>query len=459
MLISAGVFWFAFWLGCYLLGRDARSTVLRLAGFGLIAYALIWALDAIIVAAVAPATLLVRARWSLHVLPAVCWTGALIALLPESMPERGRLRALWRYGIVPVMALGILLGLTTNLLADPAANAPRFGPVYFIFSFVALVPLLGAAVLIWRTARGARPRRAGGVLALTLLFFGLSTALLLFPPGWLPHIWVLVLVGMDVVTLGIVVAVWDAFDQGETLLPDMTRSLLLAALSAAVFGGLVGGTIVALGASGPLAGLLFAVIAAATAVMAFSDQVNALVDWLALRRLPRIRRTRAELRAAASALPRVNAALDLEAMDEAEFQRLTRRALSAFGDLPRLAASPLTRLALIDTRLAARGASDDPLERAAELKAALAESIARLKPRSGEDFGTTDEWRYYNALYFPYLVGLKPYSRRTDNGHHDPAARAALEWFRTSVPERTLYNWQTAAARLVAQDLRERSGR
>jgi len=45
--------------------------------------------------------------------------------------------------------------------------------------------------------------------------------------------------------------------------------------------------------------------------------------------------------------------------------------------------------------------------------------------------------------------GLKPYSRRTDytgNG---------LDWFRTYVPERTLYNWKNAAAKLVAQDLRE----
>ncbi len=31
-----------------------------------------------------------------------------------------------------------------------------------------------------------------------------------------------------------------------------------------------------------------------------------------------------------------------------------------------------------------------------------------------------------------------------------------LAWFRQQVPERTLHNWQTAAARLVAQDLRER---
>jgi len=57
-------------------------------------------------------------------------------------------------------------------------------------------------------------------------------------------------------------------------------------------------------------------------------------------------------------------------------------------------------------------------------------------------------------------VGLKPYSRRSANGHDDhtgPAAREALAWLRASVPERTLYNWQNAAAALVAQDLRARN--
>jgi hypothetical protein len=111
-----------------------------------------------------------------------------------------------------------------------------------------------------------------------------------------------------------------------------------------------------------------------------------------------------------------------------------------------------------------RGAPDNTLERAAELKALLCESIERLKPResNGVGFGATDAWRHYNALYFPYVVGMKPYrSRYVDeaalaNGDLNADTRAALEWFRVSVPERTLHNWQTAAARLVAQDLRER---
>jgi hypothetical protein len=42
------------------------------------------------------------------------------------------------------------------------------------------------------------------------------------------------------------------------------------------------------------------------------------------------------------------------------------------------------------------------------------ESAARLKPRANSDFGTTSEWRHYNALYYPDVVGLKPYRIRAD---------------------------------------------
>jgi hypothetical protein len=201
--------------------------------------------------------------------------------------------------------------------------------------------------------------------------------------------------------------------------------------------------------------LLLLMIVVALARQIFADQFDTLMDRIAFGAFPQVQRARAELRTAASTLPRVNQALDLWEMDEEEFARLTRRALSHYGDLPRLATNPLTRLPLVDQSLAEREASDDTLERAAELKALLTASIKRLKPRNLGDFGTSDEWRYYNALYYPYIIGLKPYSRRADHPDLDTAAEQALDWFRTTVPERTLYNWQTAAARLVAQDLRE----
>src|SRR5690606_16712663 len=115
---------------------------------------------------------------------------------------------------------------------------------------------------------------------------------------------------------------------------------------------------------------------------------------------------------------------------------------------------PLTRLPLIDARLNGRAGST--LERAAELRSLLTESIERLKPRDKGDFGTSDEWRYYNALYFPYVAGLKAYSRRDMTHDLDLPTREILHWFQQD-PERTLHNWQSAAARLIAQDLQERT--
>ena len=150
------------------------------------------------------------------------------------------------------------------------------------------------------------------------------------------------------------------------------------------------------------------------------------------------------LRQTADALPLLST-LETDSLNEEQFTRLTRRALSHLGDLPKLATNPLVNLSII------QGAN--PLDRAHALKSLLIHSIQKLKPQSDSKFGTIDEWRYYNALHFPYVLGLKPYTRRTDHNSLDDASRAALDWFQTSVPERTLHNWQNTAAKLIAADL------
>ena len=144
----------------------------------------------------------------------------------------------------------------------------------------------------------------------------------------------------------------------------------------------------------------------------------------------------------------------LDDVDDETFVRLTRRALGHYGDLSKLVASPLTALPVIDERLARRGAPDQPLERANELKALLADRIAALKPRDGGDFGTTEQWRHYNSLYFPYVVGVRAYAQNATAAGLDPVARQAWQWFVTEVPQRSLHNWQNAAARVIAADLR-----
>jgi hypothetical protein len=90
------------------------------------------------------------------------------------------------------------------------------------------------------------------------------------------------------------------------------------------------------------------------------------------------------------------------------------------------------------------------LESENELKLILLELVEQLKPKPDQSFGTTDEWR------FPYIIEIKPYSKRYDGSQLDKEAKEALEWFRTSVPERTFYNWINSAARLIAKQLKNK---
>jgi hypothetical protein len=168
---------------------------------------------------------------------------------------------------------------------------------------------------------------------------------------------------------------------------------------------------------------------------------------------PLLRADRAALRRTEAALP-LRKDSPLDQLDDETFVRLTRRALGHYGDLSKLVASPLTALPIIDARLASRGAPDQPLERANELKALLADRIAALKPRDGGDFGTTEQWRHYNALYFPYVAGVRAYAQNATAAGLDPVARRAWQWLATEVPQRSLHNWQNAAARVIAADLR-----
>ncbi len=46
-------------------------------------------------------------------------------------------------------------------------------------------------------------------------------------------------------------------------------------------------------------------------------------------------------------------------------------------------------------------------------------------------------------------------ARRADYDSLDDVSRAALDWFQTSVPERTSHNWQNSAAKLIAEDIRK----
>jgi hypothetical protein len=420
--LGTQLFFFAFtlWLGAYLIARNSKKAMLRLAGLGLVCYAL--TLASVILWSEAPALL--------TLLPSLLWIGALLHLLPDDVTIRKWLVDIWAVALLPAMMLVIL-----NVW----------------FALLIVIAMLGCVGLVMFSASRSRFKNTLAVLALTVLFFSLSTGLLIVPLNWFARDWTLFLLGLDLIVLGLVISVWDAFDEGEELRWHIARSFLSSFYYAGALGVMV---IIAAAVDGSVTFgkllLFIGVIAFGIVTQTFADAVQWLMDRSAFARGSALNTQREYLREVIDVLPRLPS-LDPATLDEAEFARLTRRAISALSDLPKLAASPLTNLPLVVKR-----SDGSPLDRARVLKMILGESIERLKPQGQNGFGTSDEWRFYNALYFPYVRGLKPYAHRSDLDSLDDSSRQVLEWFRVSVPERTLHNWQNAAAKLVAEDLRSR---
>lgn len=438
--LSAVVFALSWWLGLYLLARNPRKPALVSAAIGLTGFALVVALDAVRV--ISGADVLGRVEIYLVVVPGVAWFAV---LLEVARPDTGLGRAGESIAVAGVAAVA----LAGAALAGTVEGPLRAGH-WLMFGVVSVFAL---AAMVRAVRRGVKPVPVAGFLVIATLFFALGNAILVIPLGLLPSWLALASTGFDVALLGVAVAIWDAFDEGQALRADMRRSFVATAAVAVLFGGQV---LVGMAFGGPgtaLAVLLFTSLGLAIAVNVLADPLAGVLDRLAFARAPDLRADRATLRRTEAALPR-RAANPLDDIDDETFARLTRRALGHYGDLAKLMVNPLTALPVIDERLAARGAPDQPLERATELRALLAERIARLKPRDGGDFGTTEQWRHYNSLYFPYVAGVRAYAQNATPAGLDPVARRAWQWFVTEVPQRSLHNWQTAAAKVIAADLR-----
>lgn len=427
-LILILIYGFAVWFGSFLLTRASHTTGMSAAGLGLLSYAGGIGVTLVINTAPDLGGALALPRSLFTGLPAVFWLVASLSLLPR-VP-------IWVQRALPLL---ILVMAVLNVRSTPLLPA-----------FFALVGVVIVGDLLRRRALPPRPL---SLLFTGALFFFLSTTLAVLPAVALANEIVALLIGIDLALLGVAIAALDAYEQGEALRVQFLRSLLAALLLIAAFGGQVVAAMAITGArSLALTSLLLAVVTTAAVLPLIAPWINRAFDRLILARRPQQRDEIALLRETADAAQRRDETLDLLRLDDAEFARLTRRALSSLRDPAKLAASPLLKLPQIDQQL---GSSAGTLERAAALRTLLAESITRLKPHHAEGFGTSDAWRHYNALYFPYVVGLKPHSLRAEYDALEADAQAALIWFRAYVPERTLHNWQNAAAKLIAQDLRE----
>lgn len=439
--LSAVVYTLSWWLGLYLVARDPRKVVLVLASVGLTSFAVVVALDAVRV--MTSSSLLSTVEIYLVAVPGVAWFAVLLELSRPRDSWRNRSRDAGLVAAVVVLALG------GAALAGDVEGPLRLG--HWIMFAAVSVPSLAA--MIHAVIRRVQPGPVVGFVVVATLFFALGNAILVIPLGVVPSWLALAATGFDVALLGVAVAMSDAFDEGQALRNDMLRSFTATSVVAVLFGGQVLIASAVTGPSATLTVLLFTSLAIAIAVNVLADPLAGVLDRLAFSRSPELRTDRAALRGTEAALPR-RADNPLDDMDDETFVRVTRRALSHYGDLSKLVANPLTALPVIDERLAARGVADQPLERANELRALLAERIAALKPRDGADFGTTEQWRHYNSLYFPYVVGVRAYAQNATAAGLDPVARQAWHWFVGDVPQRSLHNWQNAAARVIATDLR-----
>lgn len=442
--MSAVVFCLSWWLGLYLLARDPRKPVLVLAAIGLTSFASVVALDAVrVTSSGSVSDLLSRFEIYLVAMPGIAWFAVLLELSRPYDTWRSR-----------AGEIGLVAGVAAVAFYGAAMAGTVDGPLRMgHWVMIAAISLSTLGAMIRAVIRMVRPRRVAGFLVLATLFFALANAIMIIPLGLVPSWLALASTGFDVAVLGVAVAMWDAFDEGQALRADMLRSFAATAVVATLFAGqaLIGLSVT--DEQTALTVLLFTSLAIAITINVFADPLAGVLDRLAFSRSPTLRADRAALRSTEAALP-LRSTHPLHDVDEDTFARLTRRALGHYADLSKLVASPLTALPIIDERLAARGAPDQPLERANELKALLADRIARLKPRDGGEFGTTEEWRYYNSLYFPYVVGVRAYAQNATASGLDPVARQAWQWFVTEVPQRSLHNWQNAAARLIAADLR-----
>jgi hypothetical protein len=420
--IAVPAFALTWWLAAYLVGRDPSRPVLWRAAGALASYAI-----AVAAWTVSPDSTTAQI---LLCVPALAWAGTAVGLLPDDMPERRQIDRGW-------LVLSAIFLVT--VVALPAEGR-----------LVSLAPLVGGLVLLWRFQDKVRPRMLPAAVTASAILYGFGLVVMLVPIDLGSPALVLAAMGLDLMVLGYLVAVADALDSGERLLPDLRRSAVSALTAALVVGGLATLTMLAAPRMRVVLILQFLLVAAVMAYAGLVGHARRGLDRIAFPHDDRLRLDRAALMLLAEALPRRRERHDLIRVSEEEFRRLTERALDNYGDLGRLLRSPLIDLPTVDRRLTGQGA-EKPLARAIELRAVLLESVSRLKPDGL--FGTSEEWRHYNALYYCGVLGIRPYDRKGTTDGLDRDARRAFEWFRRYVPRRSMRQWQRDGAKLVADRL------
>jgi hypothetical protein len=150
--IAVPAFILSCWLACYLIGRDPARATLRWTATALVSYAL-----GVAAWTVAPGS---PTAEILLCVPALCWAGAVVSLLPLTPAERR-----------PIDRGAMLLGAAFLLMIIFLPEAGRL---------VVLAPLIGGLSLLWRMRAQVTPKMLTPALTVMALLFTAALVLLVF---------------------------------------------------------------------------------------------------------------------------------------------------------------------------------------------------------------------------------------------------------------------------------------
>ncbi len=223
--LSALVFSLSWWLGLYLLARNPRKPVLAFSAVGLCSFAMAAALDA--VRLVTHSALLGHIEIYLVAVPGVAWFAVLLEIARADDSDRSRTGEIF---LVSFVAALTLFGAT---LAGHVEGPLRLGHV--VMCAVISLSTLGAMFVALRHRTRKIP--LVGLIVTATMFFALANAILIIPLGVVPSWLALASTSCDVLSLGVAVALWDAFDEGQALRADMLRSFTGTGMVVALIGG------------------------------------------------------------------------------------------------------------------------------------------------------------------------------------------------------------------------------
>jgi hypothetical protein len=432
------VFFISAWLGMYLISRNFNKESLIWAGLGLISFAFAIVIEAIVPYTEAFSWLNILQKGAIYI-PPVFWTGEILSIHISPSEHRYNYLRAWKY--FGAFATLIIVGLYSFSIL----------PI-FIVQLASLIPLTLAFTLFIFSLTKSKTKPPIGLLLVGTIFFTISLGVFL-PSSLISKSWVITLIGLDIVLMGIGIAVLDAFDEGHQLKKDMKDSLISTTAIGILFSGQVAIVIYFSPAINEFLVLLLfsslfsAVFVQSIPVMAISSMFN---------KNDEVKKNIKKFQVLSHKSKMIlKDEIDFYNMPNDEFERYTRRAISYINDLAKLSTSPLIKHPLVEKYLQESENQEDTLSRTHALKVLLSKFIFRLKPQIEDSSGTTDDWKYFNVLYYPYIAGIKPNKKLLFQDGISPEDKKVIEWFVDQVPDRTLYNWQNIASKMIAQHFQD----